>query len=367
MALLARGQRTDGLNPILDLFLKRNGVPFYPFLLQFRIVDLTTTPPTQVLPGSGYQVVDAINAYPLGTVIEPGRFAITWTVPGTANLGAYEIDWQFREFAASPLETFTQRFDVVAAPTGADDDNLYVTVPMFRAAPFNITLDMASDVYLRDLIRLCQDFIERATRQWYIPKAAVFAFDGSGSDAVQFAIPIITIDWLQLNNSGTNLDANLFHVYNGRGMPDDRKNPRIKLERNTGRNVFTAPILIGPLRFYKGRQNQLISGTWGYTEEDGSIPSMIIRAMQKLVIEKLAKPIVLNAPLPTVPVQVSGAVVREATDFHELEYTQKRFKDMRVGLSGFTQDLEVLDILKLFKAPLGLAVPADWSVGSEFF
>lgn len=335
-------------------------------------------------------------------------------------------------------------------------------------------------------IETWQAFLERACRQWFESRQKTFSVDGTDSDTLHFGVPIIGIDYIKLNASTDELETTLYKVYSGTQLPDDRPNPRIKLiGPDWVRDIFTAPVTTGRLRFRKGRQNQEIKGTFGYIDngvkatgaiqfvakadhvdgetfvlDDGSnpavtfhidksgtytpgggyddtnvqvdisgdttvdevaataktaingattldvtagavdsggllwlendtggvagnqvitetvthadfkvygmsgggVPKLIQRALLKLVIEKLTSPLYSATGGPTPP-SVLGIILSEATDGHKLTYGYPggQVQSRRPGLSGITQDQEILDIVKLYRAPLGIATPAHWS------
>ncbi len=167
----------------------------------------------------------------------------------------------------------------------------YATINDVRAA--GVTGDVEpDDDKITSLIALCSQFLDRATRQWFESRSVTFAVDGSDSDALHFAVPILTVTSLKLNSDPNALDTDLYEVYNGRQMPDDRKNPRIKLVGpSTHRSIYTSPMVSGRLIFRKGRRNQTIAGTFGYLEADDSTPLLIARAVTKMVVEKITHPI----------------------------------------------------------------------------
>ncbi len=191
--------------------------------------------------------------------------------------------------------------------------------------------------------------------------------DGNDSDTLFFGIPIIDIEYLKLNDSTEALDTSYYKVYNSRTYPDDRRNPRISLiGPSRGRDIYLEPLTFGTFKFRRGYQNQEVKGDFGFVEPDGSVPELIKRALIKLVIEKLTNPIYhdpsTGSPIPPPPPSV-GPLLQERTDDHMKKWgyrggeTDKR----KPGLSGITNDQEILDIIKLYKAPIGIATPAHWS------
>jgi hypothetical protein len=215
-------------------------------------------------------------------------------------------------------------------------------------------------------IKTWQSFIERATRQWFSPIEMEFYFDGNGTNTVMLGVPIIAISELRINGSEEALNVSYWRAYANRGgQPDDRRNPRIKLyEGSQPRDIFTAPIRNGRLVFQTGVQNQYVRGVFGFVEQDGSTPELICRALLKLVIEKLTAPLVLNtaaAPSLVAPPILSGIVHEEWTDGHKIKYQHKGgdLKPRAPGLYGITDDPEILNIIKLYKAPIGVATQSS--------
>ncbi len=209
---------------------------------------------------------------------------------------------------------------------------------------------------------LWQALLERTTRQWFEPRVLLLQFDGTDSDTLHFGVPIIDIEFIKLNDSKADLDPSQFRVYSGRSFPDDRRNPRIKLRSLSDfPDIFTAPIISRDLKFRKGRQNQQIKGTFGFVEDDGSTPALIKRALCKLVIEKLVNPIpVPGATLTPVPPIIAGVLVEEWTDGHKRKYNNTfATAERRPNVwQGITIDPEITAIIKMYRAPIGIATPA---------
>jgi len=237
----------------------------------------------------------------------------------------------------------------------------YITVADIRA--LGILVEDYSDSQVLAAIETWQAFLERACRQWFVPKVKVILADGNDSDTLFFGVPIISIDYLKLNHDPVELNSDYYRVYSNQdGWPDDRRNPQIKLIRTEEfRDIFTAPVTTGELRFRRGQQNQEIKGTFGFVESDGSVPKLIQRALSKLVVEKLTRPIYSTGGASPPP--ILGMILREFTDGHSIHYGAAGggYEKRRPGLSGITEDPEILDIIKLYRAPLGIASPAGWS------
>lgn len=361
----------------------------------------------------------------------------------------------------------------------------YITIQKVRDE--GVTVAIAADSKVSDYIKTWQAILERVCRQWFESRTLTLNINGNDSDTLFFGVPIISITSLKINGSTTALDSTLYKVYSANGVLNDKKNPKISLiGPDSYRDIFAAPVIMGRLRFRKGRQNQEVKGAFGYIETDvvaqgairfvtkaelingetfvlddganpavtfyfdvsgayvppsgydatnvrvnvstdttadnvaltaktaingattlditagvidtggllrlendtggvagnqlitetvadtdfiiygmagGGVPYPITRALLKLVIEKLTKPIYDPGGVVTPVPSVLGSLLEEKTDGHSLRYSPSGggFTKRRGGLSGITEDPEVLDILKLFRAPLGIASPEQWS------
>lgn len=239
---------------------------------------------------------------------------------------------------------------------------LYITVDDVRALGLT-DVTMFPDASVLATIRTWQAFIERACRQWFYPLELEMNLDGTDSDAIHFGVPVISISEVRLNGDTVALDPRYYRVYSSLNNPLDRQNPRLKLieQRSSNYDIFTAPLRDGKLRFRYGRQNQYIKGVFGYIEADGGPPELIKRALAKLVVEKLGKPLFVadGAEPPTAPPLLTGIVTEEWTDGHKIKYATSGgdLLPRKPGLAGITDDQEILNILKLYKAPIGVATP----------
>jgi len=362
MPAIARGQ--ENTTSIINWFVTLSGSPFNPVEVGFRVIDITGgLPGTQVFPTTPGTYEDVTNA--------PGRFAdgsfyaydntagAGWTPELTANLGTHRVEWRWRDMPGGPYWTGAEDVQVISGSAGASDP-LYVSVADIRALGVP---DPPSDVQVEAAIRLWQKFIERACRQWFYPKDLEMYLDGTDSDAIHFGVPIISIDEVRINDDPNPLAAELYRVYNAIDYPLDRQNPRVKLVSADRRpDIYTAPFYRGRHHFRKGRQNQYVKGTFGYVEADGSVPALIQRAVSVLVIEKLLAPIYPDPSLPSPPPLVSGVIKEEKTDGHAIKYDVTESMARPAGLSGITSNQEVLDIIRLYKAPIGCATPAHPSI-----
>ncbi len=295
-----------------------------------------------------------------------------WTPSSTEELGNWRIEWRWKNTPSSSYQTLLEEFQIVAESIGGFD-HLIISVADVRAAGVPGPSDTPpgpSDTEVQISISLWQTFIERACRQWFYPKELELVVDGPESDTLHFGVPIISIEELEINmgsnNEGTILQTSEYRIYSSRTYPHDRQNPRIKLigRFSDNRNIFTGDDSYGG-KFLKGAQNQRILGVFGYVEEDGSAPPLIKHALTKLVVEKLRRPIVPDEESASIPPPlVAGLVQEEWTDGHKIKYAVSggETRDRAPGLSGITDDPEILAIIKLFKAPIGIATPNNASI-----
>jgi len=360
MPALSRGQ--ENTSSIINWFITVNGVLTDATSVGFRIFDITGgLPGTQIFPtspdyeevvgSSGHFGVGSYFAYDTGNTQG-------WTPELTASVGTHRIEWRWKISANAPYQSGFEDFEVLVQSGGSSSDT-YINIADIRNEGVPEEVDGGpSDEKVLAYIETWQAFIERATRQWFVPRASILSVDGNESNLLQFSVPIISIDYVKLNNGSDELDTDLYKVYNGVSHPDDRKNPRIKLVSASERDIFCKPF--GELMFRKGEQNQEIKGTFGYVEDDGMPPRLIQRALTKLVIEKLMNPVYAATPssLPTPPPLV-GALLEEWTDGHKKKWGQAggTLKARAPGLSGITSDQEILDILRLYKGPIGVGAP----------
>lgn len=350
---------------LINWFISIGGVLTDAFLVEYRIFDIIGgLPGTQIFPTApDYEdVTSAPGKFGTGSYYAYDNTAGTGWTPGPAHpVGTHRIEWRWKASASSPAQAGFEDFEVLLQSVGGSAD-LYCTVADIRDAGLTDTATYP-DADVLAAIELWQAFLERACRQWFNPRTIVLKFDGTDSDTLHFGVPIISIDHIKLNDNTEILDPNNYRVYAGRQYPDDRRNPRVKLRSMSDfPDIFTAPIVARSLRFRKGRQNQEVKGTFGFVEENGLTPKLIQRALCKLVIEKLTNPIPVPGGSPAIPPPpiIAGALLEEVTDGHKRKYGDTvTFTSRRPSpFQGITTDQEILDIIKMYRAPIGIATPA---------
>lgn len=363
MPALTRGEVSDATNPKLDVFMKDSaGTYINVSELSFQIFEKVTTPgtPIQIYPSSGRQVVD-LNPTPTGDRLATGHYVAEYTVPTNALIGTWEIRWFTRYLPTSPEQYFAEEFEVLSEASASSDD-LYISVADVRAA--GVATDPPDDATIFASIQLWQQVLERVTRQWFRPITIDLYLDGTDSDTLHLPVPIISVSALYINEDPVVLEPTRYRVYNGQLLPDDRKNPRIKLIDAFGyqRDIYTAPDRTRRSRFHMGRQNQRIKGVFGYVELDGSTPAPIKRALLKLVVSDLLRPLIPGTGSGLTPPPITAGILREeVTDGHSIRFDVPGgdLKARAPGLSGLINDPEVQMIVKLYKSPLGMATPPN--------
>jgi hypothetical protein len=359
MPALARGQENN--QSILNWFITINGVLTDAYQVEYRIFDITTgLPGVQVFPSTSGTYENATNSpakFSTGSYYAYDRTALRGYTPSVvASVGTHRIEWRWKISAAAPFQAGQEDFEVIVQSAGGSVDT-YVSIADVRAEGLTNETDFPDEKIL-SYIETWQAFLERACRQWFVPKSLILEIDGTDSDTIHFGVPIISIDWIKINNSYCELSKLLYKVYDDKIMNIDRQNPRIKLVNTTDRSdIFTAPLDGRALIFRKGRKNQIVKGLFGYVESDGSVPKLIKRALLKLVVEKLAKPMTGYSSVFVPP--ILGSIASETTDEHSITYLQATKRPVGNGLSGITTDQEILTIIKMYRAPIGVATPAN--------
>lgn len=348
---------TKGETSLFNINLTRDGSPIdltsdsLTFRAKRNIGDADADSVIVKTIGDGITVTDALN----------GTAQLNISGADTAPLTVTELllFWTLVLNEGSEDETVADGTLQIAVDT---TPVMYVSVDEVRAEglddpPF-------SDATIQAAILVWQSFLERACRQWFYPLELELTPDGTDSDLMAFGVPIISIAEVRLNGDAATLDPRFYKVYNAIRYPFDRQNPRIQLidNRHQELDIYTAPLRDGRLVFRKGRQNQYVRGTFGCVEPDGGPPPLIKRALLKLVIEKLAKPLYVSSSTPAIepPPVLTGVLLEEWTDAHKVRYgvAGAPLKARAPGLAGITDDQEILNIIKLYKAPIGIATVA---------
>jgi hypothetical protein len=352
----------------INWFTTLNNVPTDFHAVEFQIWDISGgLPGTVIFPtpgdsGDWEDVTSGAGHFGVGSYYAYDNTLVQgWTPSATEPIGTHRIKWRWKVTSGSAYQSSAEDFEVLSVGAGPGPTT-YIEVQDVRDEGL-LEADYP-DARVLTYIEVWQALIERACRQWFLAKQMILEVDGNESDTLFFGVPIIDIEYVKLNGSSEELHTSLYRVYNSQQYPDDRRNPKICLiGPDAYQDIYVAPIVPGEFKFKKGRKNQEIKGTFGFVEEDGvSPPAPIKRALLKLVIEKLANPPYGPADGSLPP--TLGALLEEKTDDHSRKYAHPggELSRRRPGLTGITNDQEILDILKLYRAPLGIAAPKHWSI-----
>ena len=154
----------------------------------------------------------------------------------------------------------------------------YITAAEMRAEgpPFSDVVAYP-DAYVNARIDMASEFIERATGQWFTPKARTLLVDGSGGRKLRIGHPIVQINTITIiyrarygahpeyaiNLAETRVGNR--HLTQGLINPDDRRLPTIEILDW----LSYEPEDIG--EWPAGVQNIKLEGVFGWTELDQSI------------------------------------------------------------------------------------------------
>lgn len=232
------------------------------------------------------------------------------------------------------LQTGPNRLTVDDATNIADGD-AYVFRSSKRLDELNVYRSIAMQT------------VDLHTGQWFnarsFDSSNPVKYDGNNTRMIHFPVPIIEITSLKLNNETTALSSNAYQVFNGRSLPDDRRNPKVMLMENTQDTIYTSG---RTHRFFLKDYFTLIEGTFGFVEEDGSTPEAIQWATARLVA--------LNMLADQDPTSTNQTKKREKTDLHEVEYDTSSSTPADSIQTKMTGDNSVDKILMMYKAPIGI-------------
>jgi len=222
---------------------------------------------------------------------------------------------------------------------------MYINLTDIRAEGIPVTT--LSDDRAEFLSEGWQAWFEAKTGNWFEAKTKTLSLDGDGSRILSLNVPIISITELYTNGDFTTaLDSELYVVYN-RYYPDDRRNPKIVLAGDT--NDFFSPS--GGV-FNVGNQNQKVIGSFGYVEEDGSVPFPVCRAIMTLIVLSSE-----NMGDGEIDILRGGRVVEEVTDRHRIRFANL-FNDLGQWSPSGIADVD--EALKMYRRPAIIRSPRTW-------
>jgi len=293
------------------------------------------------------------------SLTESGTYSEISTVITRPVLLAGLTSYMFTDYSA-PADVCWYRISYLNSGTLDESAQLapfrgyatYITVQSLRDEGITTT-ELSNDRAL-SLILGWQQWIDKATGQFFTPKELTLDFDGDGSRLLQLPVPIITCNALYINDDFTNaLATSQYAVYNRRGpVQDDRKNPCIKLKSaaSGSYSIFTSNASNGGI-FAIGDMNIRVQGIWGYTESDDSTPIPIKRALRILVLT--SKELLSDDDLDQLKV---GRVIEEVTDRHRITYSDLYDRLHAWNPTGIT---EVDLALRMYRAPMHIDAPRN--------
>jgi hypothetical protein len=309
MPAIARGQSSDGANPVLELFTPSRGVLVDAAAVSFQVFDVSDdakrTSPVQVFPTppDTRAAVNLAEPWPAGDKLGPGHVVARWTPAPDEALGAHEIRWLVQSVAGAAEQTVTADFDVLAAGAGSYRSG-YALVSDLRAE--GVATTEATDARLARLIRLATQYVDRITGRFFEPRPMTLALDGSGGHVLLLGHPIIAIRDVTLlvampaEIGELPVVPSFFKVYNrhltqGLLDPDDRENPRLEFFYDSDllgvQATPAASLGLGSLVWFRGVQNVVVNGLFGYTDPDssavGRTPELIRHVTKLLVLREI--------------------------------------------------------------------------------
>jgi len=340
-----------------------DGILYDPETVEFRIWDRTGN--VQVFPATGYEDVTTVGRFGVGSfrAYDTGT-SDGWAPASGATIGPYRIDWRFTDSVDETItRTWSQRFDVVDVGL---ELGYWTYLSPSRVRAEGVDSGMLPDDRLLDLIVRAQQYIERECRQAFRPIRQTLKFDGNGGVMIPFSIPIIGVEAVYVNDSDTELPTTSYAVYAypslksdpGPRSPDSRRNPKITMKTRASASPFRpgGVFLASPLagRLLPGPQMHQVPGVYGFLEADGTTPKLIEDAMLRVV---LATAVMMDIGPGNQGGSVSGPITSEKTDQHEISYGFSYTAGS--SDSPLATSPEVLEILRRYRAPIGIASPAS--------
>jgi hypothetical protein len=309
MAAIARGQSSDGANPVLELFTPIRGVLTDAAEVAFQVFDVSDdgrrARPVQVFPSvpNARAPVNSAEPWPAGDKLGPGHVVARWSVPADEALGAHELRWFVRSAPGATEQVVNVDFDVLAADASSYRSG-YALISDLRAE--GVSIAEATDARLARLIHLASQYVDRMTGRFFEPRAMTITLDGSGGRMLLLGHPIIAIRDVTLlvampaQVGELPVTPGFFRVYNrhltqGLLEPDDRENPRLEFFHESDllgvHSTPAASLGLGSLVWLRGVQNVVVRGLFGFSDPDGSAigrtPDLIRHVTKLLVLREI--------------------------------------------------------------------------------
>ena len=362
MPIVSREEVINCLNPIIDVFIRRQSVLLDVAELEWLIEDVTGGSPVQVEPPTGRNTADLADC-PAGDHISTGRYVARFTVPTGFNLGTHRITWFFKQTLGGQEFTSQEEFEVLDVLVGSGSGaEIYATVASMRAEGFSTTL--IDDATLLQRLNEASRMVDKITGRFFLPRTEEYLLNGSGHGVLFLQEPIIAISEIEITIEGVNFttalvdlnDVAIFnrHLSQNLTRPDDRDHPRIAFKR-ADQEFARLHALLGQRVFYEGKQNIRVSGVFGFTDNDGTstgkTPDLIARATRMIAAQNIAP---LSDSDALFDAASTNNLKRLKTRDQEIEY------QVRKGVGGltegpFTGDSRIDSLLLMYMRPMDMA------------
>lgn len=354
MRTVAQGVLLSPQNPFLNFIYATNmGHLDDVFELTYQVFRTATEAeqltPVQVFPAtSGNRATVDIEGVDL---IGTGRYSASGWTP--ANKGKHFIRWFWVGAEGDAEQTVDVHFDVQAFSI-TPGIPFYGSLSDLRAN--GLTTTMASDAKAVSALKQASAFVERITGQFFEPRYLSNYYDGRGSTALLFSVPLIALNALlvttrPIHPSDQPIDTDFIRIYNrhlqGLTTPDDRLNPKIELFSMTEDWVGVRPFSWSRMVFPRAQQNVHVTGYFGYTDPDGS-PFGATPADIELVTTLLVPRYV---PAMRQDAIWSTRILTEST--RDQSYTIQKGSDLGLP-TNFTGDPAIDSILSMYLRPIQL-------------
>jgi len=333
----------EHLPDLLALYVTSGGQMVDPVAVEVQVMDLDGGEPgTELFPAAGgwedmltvgkrstgvYDVIDGSAPWKHNAAVARGR-----------------VNWRHK-LAATDDWTYVRRsFQVLLAATTGSDAGEAVAFLIQDLRDVGVTLTIASDVavYLQS-VRLLQ-LAERFCRQHLRPYFGTMRFHGYDNRTLPLPEPLVGAQSVTEHDRVLDLDHLIVWGYEG----EERRNPRLEVAlTDPGSSIYTAP---GWRRTFDARLMIYVVGVWGFFDPDTFDMPELVR--QALINEGAS---VFGVTPSTGGGSAAGAVKREKTDGHEIEYAVQASTVRPGGLS--LMDQATRDTLLLYKAPIAIGAP----------
>jgi len=347
---LARSQSSSCDNPALDIYVSVAGSLVDIAVLEFEIYDISTdekaAEPVKVYPaGDGRAEVDPATDCPNGGRLGVGRYVGAWTVPADESLGAHEVRWYFNVEAGWDEGSWVEEFEVTATIVPvADGFRHYCSVADLRAE--GVTVALASDERLEELIDEATREIDGWTRWWFDVQARTLAIDGSGHGTLILPAPVIRLDGVTISSDEgtTELDVDDIVIDGPAPVREPYSGPGPAL-RYTGE----LPDSWATATFAAGVANVAVEGLFGRTEYDGTVQGRVPRSIRRACMLLAMKRVI---PL------VEDDDSRRSHRIKTMKTTSQSvtFADVNPASAPFSGDPEIDQILMRLAKPMAIGV-----------